>query len=69
MGACTLGALTVFIFSFFAQDRTGRAERLRLGVIAFAAAVVYVVQLTVGIFGSAVMIRIMIKIFPTSFLL
>ena len=38
MGACTLGALTVFIFSFFAQDRTGRAERLRLGVIAFAAA-------------------------------
>ena len=38
MGASVLGALTLFVVSFFARDSAGRAERLRLGVIAFAAA-------------------------------
>ena len=38
MGASALGALTLFVVSFFARDPAGRAERLRLGVVACAVA-------------------------------
>lgn len=40
MGASALGALTLFVVSFFAQEPTGWVRRLRLGVIACAAAAV-----------------------------
>jgi hypothetical protein len=45
MGASALGALTLFVVSFFAEEPAGRAERLRLGVVACAVAalVLYVI--------------------------
>ena len=40
MGVSALGALTLFVVSFFARETAGRASRLRAGVVACAAAAV-----------------------------